>query len=90
MSDVARVQGRAGTHKACWLITTFESTLRSEVTTAAQVSSAEDSSARTVKARAYAGGKERATDERRTGESRRGAACCIGGAEKDRGVVAKL
>ncbi|OJT11125.1 hypothetical protein TRAPUB_12364 [Trametes pubescens] len=83
----ARVRGRAGTHKACWLTTTFERTVRSEETTAAQVSSAEDSSARTVKVRACAGRKARAREGRRAGESRRAAACCIGGAKKDRGLM---
>ncbi len=39
------------TYKACWLITTLESIFLSEVTTAAQVSSAEDSSASTVSLR---------------------------------------
>lgn len=70
-------------------LTTFESTLRSEVTATAQVSSAEDSSMSTVKARACAGRNARARDRRRAGESRRAAACCMGGvAEKDCAVEA--
>ena len=42
---------RSGTDEDCWLTTTLERTLRSEVTTAAHVSSAEDSRARTVNLR---------------------------------------
>lgn len=42
---------RQGTDEDCWLTTTLDRTLRSEVTTAAQVSSAEDSRARTVNLR---------------------------------------
>ena len=38
-------------HDACWFTTILERILRSDVTTAAQVSSAEDSSARIVKSR---------------------------------------
>ena len=46
------VKGRRwGTNDDCWLTTTLDRIWRSEVTTAAQVSSAEDSRARTVKLR---------------------------------------
>ena len=45
------VKAEMAAHDACWFTTILDRILRSDVTTAAQVSSAEDSSARTVKSR---------------------------------------
>lgn len=62
--------GRSGRETHTWfcLRTTFERILRDEVTTAAQVSSAEDSKARTVKWRRVAG--RRGEGNRRRGRGR--------------------